>query len=94
MPYDDSNVDEEPAVTPEMWEVCGEQDVLGHAPGDTFEAVIPEAQAQRLLDRGVLRRAGGGSDSDGPAGVNPSASAEDDNDNAEDDDVSAEGEEY
>lgn len=99
MPYDDSDVGEEPTAAPESWEVCGDQDVLGHAPGETFEAVIPEAQAQRLQDRGALRRVGGGEGGHphpvDPAGVNESASTEDDNDdNAENDDVSAEGEEY
>lgn len=61
MPYDDSNVeaDAEPVVD-DTWEVCGEQDVLGNAPGTTFEAVIPEAQARRLIDRGAIRRVGAG----------------------------------
>lgn len=56
MPYDDSNVDDESAAAPDMWEVTGDKDVLGHAPGDVFEATIPDAQAQRLQDRGALRK--------------------------------------
>ena len=38
------------------YKVVGTAEVLGHAPGSTFEAEIPEDQEARLLERGSLIR--------------------------------------
>ncbi len=37
-----------------QYRVVGTAEVLGHAPGSTFEAEIPAEQEARLLERGSL----------------------------------------
>lgn len=39
-----------------QYRVVGTAEVLGHAPGSTFEAEIPAEQEARLLERGSLAR--------------------------------------
>ena len=39
-----------------QYRVVGTAEVLGHAPGSTFEAEIPAEQEARLLERGSLIR--------------------------------------
>lgn len=41
------------------FKVVGVHPVLGHAPGETFDADLDETQAQALVDGGALRRVGG-----------------------------------
>ncbi len=59
MPYEDTGADDAPAAPEETWEVIGEAPVFGYEKGDTFEMAIPEEQAQRLQDRGSLRKCTG-----------------------------------
>lgn len=40
------------------YENISDRDQLGHAPGEVFEADIPEAQEARLIARGSLRPTG------------------------------------
>lgn len=41
---------------PEKFKVSAPTEVLGHAPGSVFEAVIPEEQKQQLLESGALSK--------------------------------------
>ena len=40
----------------ESYEVTATSAVLGHEPGSTFEALLPEIQEQRLIEGGAIRK--------------------------------------
>lgn len=41
---------------PQRYKVSGDVEVLGHAPGSVFEAVLPEEQERMLLEGGALSK--------------------------------------
>ena len=59
----------------ETYNVTGSQPVLGHEPGEKFQANIPADQEARLIARGQIARAS--SPFEGPSGPGPDAPAVD-----------------
>lgn len=66
------------------YEVSGEVNVFGHSPGDVFKADIPEAQEQRLLQRGQLRVIADEDSDDDDATISTDFGDDDDNNTGED----------
>jgi hypothetical protein len=60
-------------MSKKRYKVIGSQPVLGHLPGETFEANIPEDQEAFLKQIGGIRAVGGTPPSDPTAGVDAAA---------------------